>query len=140
MIIDQIHNLHVTGMSTWCLYYLHNCMLQMCVHDDGIICTIACYGIRTMIFLIVTVNPEYHIIVLIVRDSVFQLWIVSAEFGSSRFCWVQFLFAPLHECDSRCIWLEKLYFYNCLLAILVQIFDCYSVLETWILNCEPTYL
>ena len=27
MIIGQIHNLHVTGISTWCLCYLHNCML-----------------------------------------------------------------------------------------------------------------
>ena len=39
-----------------------------------------------MIFLIVTVNMEYHIIVLIARDFAFQLSIVSAEFGSSRFC------------------------------------------------------
>ena len=73
MIILQMCNLHVTGMSTCCLYYLHYCMLQMWVHDDGIICTIACNGIRAMIFLIVIVNPEYHIIVLIAHDSVFAV-------------------------------------------------------------------
>ena len=61
MIIGQMHNLHVTGMSTWCC----------------IICTIACNGIWTMIFLIVIVNTEYHIIVL---NSVFQISIVSAEY------------------------------------------------------------
>ena len=75
MIIGQVHNLHVTCMSTWWWYYLHDCMLQMWVHDDGIICTIACNWVRTMIFLIVIVNPEYHIITVIVRDSVFQLWV-----------------------------------------------------------------
>ena len=144
MIIGQMHNFHFTGMSTWCLYYLHDCMLQMRVNDDGIICTIAINGIRTMTFLIVIVNPEYHIIFLIVRDSVILLWSVSAEFGSPHFCWVQFQFASLHECDSRYVWLENWQFYNCLLTISVQIFDCCSVLEicigTWIFNCEPTCL
>ena len=38
------------------------------------------------IFLIVIVHMEYHIIAFIVRDSVFQSWIVSAEFVSSLFC------------------------------------------------------
>ena len=37
-------------------------------------------------FLIVIVNIEYDIIVFIVHDSMFQIQIVSAEFGSSRFC------------------------------------------------------
>ena len=57
----------------------------MCVHDDGIICTIACYGIGTIIFLIVIVNMEYHIIVLITRYSVFQISIVSTAFWSFSF-------------------------------------------------------
>ena len=57
------------------------CMLQMGVHCAAIICTIACYGIGTT-FLIVIANKEY-IVVFIVRDSVFQLWIVSAEFNFS---------------------------------------------------------
>ena len=39
-----------------------------------------------MIFLIVIVNPEYHIIVLITRESVFQILIDSAGFDSSCFC------------------------------------------------------
>ena len=34
-------------------------------------------------FMIVIVNMEYYIIVFIVRDSVFQLWIVSAELRGS---------------------------------------------------------
>ena len=63
---------HVTGVGTWWLYHLDNCMLR----------------IGTIIFLIVTVNMEDHIIVLIYLDFVFQTLIVSAEFGSSRVCWV----------------------------------------------------
>ena len=66
----------------------------MWVHDDGIICTIACYGIRRIIFLIVIVNPEDNIIVLIARDSVLQF--------SSRFYWVVLQFA--FEVDGFTIW------------------------------------
>ena len=87
MIVGQMHNSHVTAMSTWCLYYLHDCMLQMWVPDDGIIYSIACNGIRTVIFLIVIVNPEFHIIGLIARYSVLQF--------SSRFYWAILQF---------CIW------------------------------------
>ena len=36
-------------------------------------------------FLIVIVNMEYYIIVFIVRDLVFQTWIVSAELNSRCF-------------------------------------------------------
>ena len=61
---------------------------------------VACYGIVTIIFLIVTVNMEYHIIGLIARDFAFQISIVSAEFGSSRFC-CQLQLVSLHECCSR---------------------------------------
>ena len=59
------------------------CMLQVLVHDDCTICTIASYVIGTIIFLIVTVNMEYHIIVLIARDFVFQTSIISV--------WILFL-------------------------------------------------
>ena len=65
------------------IYQMHNCMLQLLVHDDRKICTIACSGIGTIIFQIVTVNMEYHIIVLIARYFVFQTLIVSA--------WIWFL-------------------------------------------------
>ena len=82
------------------------------------------------IFLIVIVNMEYHIVIFIVRDSVFQLWIISAEFVSSCFCWVQLQFVSLLKYNSRWVWLDHSQFSNCLLAILVQIFDWYSVLET----------
>ena len=34
MIIGQMHNLLVTGMSTWCLYYLQDCMYSD--KDNGI--------------------------------------------------------------------------------------------------------
>ena len=61
-------------------------MLQVGVHCAGISCTIACYGIGAIIFLIVIVNTKNDTIVFIVPDSVFQIWIVSAEFGSSCFC------------------------------------------------------
>ena len=80
---------HVTDVSRWGLYTkCMICMLQVGVHCAGIICTIACYGL-VQYFLIVIVNMEYYIIIFIVCDWVFQIWIVSAEFGSSRFCWVQ---------------------------------------------------
>ena len=46
-------------------------------------------------FLIVIVNMEYYIIVFIVRDSVFQTWIVSAELNSCS------LFAVHGEFDWR---------------------------------------
>ena len=89
MIIGQMHNLHVSGVSSWWLSHLHK------LHVPGVstwclyhFCTIACYGTVTIIFLIVTVNMEYHIIELIARDFAFQISIVSAEFGSSYFCWV----------------------------------------------------
>ena len=106
----RLYNVHVTGISTrgfhtkcmvcmlrlvhedyrtWELYTnCTSCMLQVWVNCDHIICTIACYGIGTIIFLIVIVNMEYDIIVFIARDSMFQIWIVSAAFGSSCFCWV----------------------------------------------------
>ena len=84
-IVDTLHD---AGIVNWWLNIkLTICILQAWVHDACIICTIACNGIRTMIFLIVIVNPEYHIIVLIARDSVLQF--------SSCFCCVILQF---------CIW------------------------------------
>ena len=53
------------------------------VHDEFTIWTIEIYGIGTIIFLIVTVNNEYHIIVLIACDFVFQISVISI--------WISFL-------------------------------------------------
>ena len=58
------------------IYRMHNCILQVLVHDDCIpnaLCKLedCCNNI-----LIVTVNMEYHIIVLIARDFVFLTSIV----------------------------------------------------------------
>ena len=78
-------------------------MLLVWVHDACIICTIACNGIITMIFLIVIVNPEYHIIVLnyrsrfgfsdinIVSVELFAVWVsicvlVAVEFVCFTIC------------------------------------------------------
>ena len=91
-------DLHVKVDTRWWYAKCTICMLQMWVHDDHIICTIACHEIRTMMFLIVIVNQEYHIIVLIARDSVLQF--------SSRFCWVILQFWiwgwRLHNLPSFC--------------------------------------
>ena len=79
--------LHVTGLvhenctrcifpfysvNTWELYQMHICMLQM------------------IIFLIATVDKEYHFIVLITRNFVFQTSIVSAGV-----CFFSFLLSAL---------------------------------------------
>ena len=61
-------------------------MFQVLVHDVVPFAQISCYGTVTIIFGILTVNMEYHIIVLIACDFAFQILIVSAEFRSSRFC------------------------------------------------------
>ena len=82
MMIVHVTNVSTCGLYTKCMI----CILQVGVHYAGIICKIACYGIGTIMSLIVIVNMEYDIIVFIVCDLVFQIWIVSAEFGSSRFC------------------------------------------------------
>ena len=76
----------VTDVSTWGLYTkCIVCMLQVGVHCAGIICTIVCYGIGTIIRLVI-VDMEYHIIIFIIRDSVLQICIISAELISSHFC------------------------------------------------------
>ena len=56
------------------------CMLRL-VHNDYI-CTIAWYGTVTIIFLIVTVNMEYRIIVLYCSRLGFL--------DFDRFCWIWF--------------------------------------------------
>ena len=123
----RLYNVHVTGVSTCGLYTKWTICMLWLVHEDyrtwrlytkcmicmlqvwvryGIICTIACYETGTIIFLTVIVNMEYHIIVFIPHDSVFQIWIVSVAFGSSRFCWVTcslflWMSAVLGEFDWR---------------------------------------
>ena len=64
------------------------CMLQVLVHNGCTICTIKNYGICTIIFLIVTVNMKYHIIVFIARDFVFYSDRFCMDLVCSRFCWV----------------------------------------------------
>ena len=71
-IVHQMHNLYVTKV--W-------------VHCAGISCTIACYGIGT---IIPDCNCQYLILyycIYLSRLGV-SVWIISAEFFSSRFCWV----------------------------------------------------
>ena len=75
MMIVDVTDVSTRGLYTKCMIG----MLQVGIHCAGIICTVACYGIDT-ILLIVIVTMEYNIIGFIVRDSVFQLWIISAEF------------------------------------------------------------
>ena len=81
-----------------------NCMLQVLVHDNCTICAIANYGIGTIIFLIVTVNLEYHIIVLIAHYFVFQTSIVSAEFDFFSFLLSFSVCVSLHESGSMWVW------------------------------------
>ena len=135
-VLDYMTMVHVTGVSTWGFYmkcmicklrlvhknYLYNCMSWDWYNN----------------ILIVIVNMEYHIIVLMARDSVFQISIVSAEFGSSRFCWVNFslcFFAWVCSmvrwriCSSLTVWSQLLY---------------ESLTGTWTGNLDlqlgPTYL
>ena len=92
---------HVTDVSAWGLYTkCMICMLQVGVNCAGIICTIACYGISTT-FLIVIVNMELLYYPIYCSRLGVSVWIVSAEFVSSRFCRVQFQSVSLHDCDSR---------------------------------------
>ena len=76
---------HVTDVSTWGLYTkCMICMLLVGVHCGGITYTIACYGIGTNISDYdcqhgISYHRIYHL-----RFGV-SVWIVSAEFLSSRF-------------------------------------------------------
>ena len=72
-IIHQMHDLHVTGRSTLCWYYLYSCMLWDWHNISDCDCQ---HGI--------SYYPIYCS-----RLGV-SVWIVSAEFGSPRFCWVHF--------------------------------------------------
>ena len=92
--------LHDAGIGTLWLYTKWTICILRLVHDDHrpnaqfacyrydytvlvLFAQIACYGIGTIIFLIVTVSMEYHIIVLITCNFVFQRSIVSV--------WISFL-------------------------------------------------
>ena len=88
----------ITGVSTWGLYTKCTiCMLQVLVLNDCTICTIARHGIGTIIFLIMTVNVEYHIIVRIARDFLFHTSIVSV--------WILFL---LVSAELIAVWVSIL--------------------------------
>ena len=113
-IIHQMLDFHVTGVSTLCWYYLCNCMLLDWYNISDCDCQ---HGIS-----------YYRIYRLRLGVSV---WIVSAEFVSSRFCRVQF------QCFF--VWLRftvsligEFPFSNGLLPTSIWIFDCYLVLETCI--------
>ena len=132
----------------WRLYTKSTiCMLQVWVHCDCIICTIACYRIGT-IFLLVIVNMEYDIIVFIVPNLVFQIWIISAKFGSSRFCWVNFsLFLCMSVVHGEFVWRICSSLTVCsqfLYESSTWIRNLKLVLGTWIFNYElgqePTYM
>ena len=125
-----MHDLHVTVSafindmvaSAWSCTMCSFCMLRL-VHDD-FICTIACYGIGTIIFLIVTVNMEYHIIVLNYRfrpgfldiESFCCIWFISflLFIAVVFFAWVQFMVS---------LGLENVQFFNCPIAISIRLFD-----------------
>ena len=78
IIMTPYANLHVTGL----------------VPENRTRCIFACYWLA-LIFLFVTVDKEYHIIVLIARDFVFQTSIVSAGIWFISFLlaylWFEFL-------------------------------------------------
>ena len=80
---------HVTGVSTWGLYSK---------------CTIACYWTVTIKFLIVTVNMEFHIIILISCNFVFRLWSFLHEFRFFSFLPSFVVCVSLHESGSRWVW------------------------------------
>ena len=61
----------------WIIYQMHD------LHVTGLYMMIFGHEISAIIFLIVTVNMEYHIVGLIARDFVFQTSIVSV--------WISFL-------------------------------------------------
>ena len=83
----------VTDVSTWGLYTkCMICKLQLGVHCASIICTISCYGIGTNISDCDCQHGISYYCIYRSRLGV-SVWIVSAEFISSRFCRVQF-----HDC------------------------------------------
>ena len=92
---------HVTDVSTWGLYTkCMICMLHLGVHCASIICTIACYEIGANISDCDCQHGRSYYCIYRSRLGVL-VWIVSAEFVSSRFCRVQFQSVSLHDYDSR---------------------------------------
>ena len=78
----------VTGVGTWEFYIKCTiCMLQVWVQCAGISCTIACNGIGTINS---DCDCQHGISYYRIYRSRFDVsvWIVSAEFVSSRFCCV----------------------------------------------------
>ena len=141
---------HVIDVSTWGLYSMRVACFRL-VHADCTCyscwtvgtwvwytkCMFACYRCEYIVlvlvvqlhvvglaqsFLMVIVNMEYFIIIFIIRNSVFQIWIVSAELNSGCFF--------CGSCPSWWVWLENLSFSNGLLATSVCIFNLNSELET----------
>ena len=109
----------VSGVGTWVLYIKWIiCMIQVWVHCAGISCSIACYGIGTII-------PDCDC-----QHGIFYYRIHCSRLGISdmnRFCWVKF---QLFLCSSWWVWWENLPFFNGLLATLVWIFNLNLELET----------
>ena len=108
------------------------CMLHVWVHCAGISYTIACYVIGQS-FLIVIVNLEFYIIIFIVRDLVFQTWIVSAELNSGCFFAVHGEF-DWRICHSLMVCSQLWY------GSSTWIRNLKLVLGTLIFDWEPTYL
>ena len=120
---------HVTDVSPWGLYTkCMVCMLQVGVHCASIICTIAFYGIG-IIFRIVIVNMELVLLYLsfetqccrYVSFLLNSCLLVSADLIS--------VCISLQECGSQVSLIGEYAVLYCLLAILVWLFDWYSVLE-----------
>ena len=133
---------------TWRLF--NKCMiwmLQVWVHCAGVSCTIACYVIGTIMFLIVSLNMKYDVIIFIIHNAVFQIWIIWAEFGSSRF----FLcMSAVHDefdwriCSSLTVCLQFQYESSTgtryLKHVLGLEFSTGNLDWNWELGLEPTHL
>ena len=80
-----VYTLHDAGIGTWGSYTKWMiCMLQVWVHYACIICTIACYGIGRIIFLIViSFYSTYYSQLCFSEINRFCMDLVS-----SRLCWV----------------------------------------------------
>ena len=106
--VHQLHNLHVTGVSTLCWYYLYQCMLWDWHNISDCDC----------------------------QHEISYCRIYRSRFGISdmdRFCWVKFRLFLLR---FMVIWLENLPFPNGLLATSVWIFNLNSELETCTPNLD----
>ena len=98
-------------------------------------CRIACYGTVTTIFLIVTANMDYHIIVLITPDFVFQ----TSRFFSFLLSFLQFEFLCMSAVQGE-LWLENVQFSNCLIATSTRIFDLNSGLGLRLESSTGTHI